>query len=133
MDSELVSQRHGVGLEDKRPFIYKAPDRGQPRGVMPLGWIDTVQALLEKEERDKQVRLANEAAQMAKELEDEERAAKKRAGRDRRARELLREDEDGGGGDSRARSGNSETKAPEEKEGEHRLGGSTRSIEGGLG
>ena len=29
--------------EDKRPFIYKAPDRDQPRGVMPRGWIDPVQ------------------------------------------------------------------------------------------
>ena len=61
---------------DKRPFIYKAPERDQPRGVMPRSWADPVQALLEKEERDKQVRLAKEAARMAKELKDEERAAR---------------------------------------------------------
>lgn len=79
--------------EDKRPFIYKTPERDQPRGVMPRGWIDPVQALLEKEERDKQVRLAKEAARMAKELEDEENAARERAERDKRVRELLREDE----------------------------------------
>lgn len=48
---------------------------------------------VEKEERNKQVRLAKEAAGVAKELEDEENAANERAERDKRVRELLREDE----------------------------------------
>ena len=79
--------------EDKRPFIYEAPGSDQPRGVMLRGWMDPVQALLEKEERNKQVRLAKEAARMAKELEDEENAARERTERDKRVRALLREDE----------------------------------------
>lgn len=89
----LSKEEGETEAEDKRPFIYKAPERGQPRGVMPRGWIDPVQALLEKEEKDKQVRLAKEAARMAKEWKDEENAAIERAERDKRVRELLREDE----------------------------------------
>lgn len=79
--------------EDKRPFIYKAPERDQPRGAMPRGWSDLVQALWEKEERDKEVRLAKEAARMAKKSENEERALRERLERDRMVKELLREDE----------------------------------------